>query len=298
MLAWFAAALLGAAVFYIIYVTQVSAETSAAKDRLGVNWGTNDKPFIAPFYLRLTKPLLKGGTLDIAVNVFPKDSIEYWRKRIRTAGLHKFIQPEHFLASRFWLGLILFAFMFLIVLFKQEPPPLWSPFVIGIIGVWLPTLDINSRRQARQNNVRLGMPYVLDLMTLTMEAGLEFQGAITRVVERAPPGPFIEELSELLKDIQLGKSRAEALRKMADAIDISEITSLVAVLISTDKMGSPVGPVLRAQSETLRVERLVKAEKLGAQASQKILIPLVFFILPAVFLIIFGPIVLQALGVR
>ena len=146
--------------------------------------------------------------------------------------------------------------------------------------------------------VRLGMPYVLDLMTLTMEAGLEFQGAVTRVVERAPPTPFTEELTELLKEIQLGKSRAEALRKMAEAIDIPEITSLVAILISTDQMGSPIGPILRAQAETLRVERLVKAEKLGAQASQKILIPIVFLILPAVVLIIFGPLVLQALGIR
>lgn len=295
---WFAPILLGAAVFYIVYVTQISAESSAAKDRLGINWGTDEKPFVPPFYIKWTSPLLKGGTLNLALGLYSPETVEYWKKRIRTAGLHKNLHAEHLLGSKFWLATISFAAFFLWVMFATEPPPPWVPFGAAALGYFIPNIDINGRRESRQMGVRLGMPYVLDLMTLTMEAGLEFQGAVTRVVERAPPSPFIEELAELLKEIQLGKSRAEALRKMAEAIDIPEITSLTAILISTDQMGSPIGPILRAQSETLRVERLVKAEKLGAQASQKMLIPLVFFILPAVFLVIFGPIVLDMLGVK
>lgn len=295
---WFAPLLLGAAVFYFVYTMLLSAESSAAKDRLGINWGSDEKPFVPPYYIKATGPLLKGGPLNLALSVFSTQTIEKWRRSLRTCGLHKNIQAEHFLAARFWLAVMLFGFLLLAVLFAPDPPGGWVPFAGAAFGYFLPALSVQSQREARQMGVRLGMPYVLDLMTLTMEAGLEFQGAVTRVVERAPPTPFTEELAELLKEIQLGKSRAEALRKMAEAIDIPEITSLVAVLISTDQMGSPIGPVLRAQAETLRVERLVKAEKLGAQASQKILIPIVFLILPAVFLIIFGPLVLQAVGIR
>lgn len=294
---WFAPLVLGFAVFYIVYVTQVSAESSAAKDRLGINWGNDEKPFVPPVWIKYTSPLLKGGTLGLALNFFSPLSLEKWKKRIRCAGLHRNLQAEHILGAKFWLATYLFAGLLLWVLFGSEPPAPWIPFVASLVGFFLPDIDIKSRVDERQMGVRLGMPYVLDLMTLTMEAGLEFQGAVSRVVERAPPSPFVEELAELLKNIQLGESRATALRKMSDAIDIPEITSMVAVLISTDQMGSPIGPVLRAQSETLRVERLVKAEKLGAQASQKILFPLVFFILPAVFLVIFGPVILEAMGV-
>ncbi len=121
-------------------------------------------------------------------------------------------------------------------------------------------------------------------------------GSIAKVVDRAPPSPLIEELSVVLKDIQLGKTRAQALRSLAERLDMAEMSSFVAILVSADSMGASIGTVLRAQSESMRNERLTKAEKLGAQASQKILVPLVFFILPAVMLMIFGPIVLQMVG--
>lgn len=300
MLAFVGALILAGAVFFIAYSTQRAVEDSAAKERLGVGFGEdNTSPNVQPpIYIRLTAALLKGGTLSLATGFFKTEQLEKIRKNLRSAGLHRQITAEQFVASKFWFALIIGFVLLLHTLFAAEPSPLWVPILVPVFAFFLPDIDLNSRKQLRQNEIRLGMPYVMDLMTLSMEAGLEFQGAVSRVVERAPKTPFIDELSDLLKDIQLGKSRAEALRKMAQSVDIPEITSLVAVLISADQMGSPVGPVLRAQSETLRAERLVKAEKLGAQASQKILIPLVFCILPSVFLIIFGPFVLQIIGAR
>lgn len=292
------AVLFGLAVFFVVYITQTSAESNAAKNRLGVDWGSTEKPFRAPFYIALTRPLLKGGTLDLAVGLFKPQTLESWNRKLRAAGLHRNIQAEHALASKFYLSLFVFVFLFLHHLFSADPTPLHYVLGATVLAFFAPDLHINSAKTTRQNEIRLGMPYVMDLMTLSMEAGLEFQGAISRVVERAPPGPFIEELQEVLRMIQLGKSRAESLRSMANAVDIPEITSLSAILISTDQVGAPIGPVLRAQSESMRLERLVKAEKMGAQASQKMLFPLIFFIMPAVFLIIFGPIILQVLGVR
>ena len=298
MLAIVGALIVGASFFYLNYTLQVASQTDAAKERLGINWGSDEKAFVPPIYLKLTRPLLKGGTLEIAVGFWKPEQLDVWKKKIRAAGLQREIEPEHVVAAKFWLTLIIAGFLFLRYLFSSDPGSPVVPVIVSLVAFFYPNIHLNGLRETRQNEIRLGMPYVMDLMTLSMEAGLEFQGAITRVVERAPRGPFIEELAELLKDIQLGKSRAEALRKMAVAVDIPEITSLVAVLVSTDQMGSPVGPVLRAQGESLRVERLVKAEKLGAQAGQKILVPLVFLILPAVMLMIFGPLILQMLGVK
>lgn len=136
------------------------------------------------------------------------------------------------------------------------------------------------------------MPFIVDLLALSTEAGLDFVGAIGKVVEKAKLSPLVEEFSQLLKEIKVGASRQEALREMASRIGMTEINSFVAILISADQMGASIGKILRQQSEQIRVERLVRAEKAGAAASQKILLPLVLFILPAVFLMIGAPFVL------
>jgi tight adherence protein C len=112
------------------------------------------------------------------------------------------------------------------------------------------------------------------------------------VVEKANPSPLVEEFGQLLKELQVGASRAEALREMALRIDMPQINSFVSVLISADQMGAPVGRVLRQQSDAIRSERMVRAEKAGVAASQKVILPLVLFIMPAVLLMIFGPFIL------
>lgn len=299
MLAIVAAVIIGSAVFFMMYVVQISAEKNAVEDRLGLNWNTEKKnAFKPPFYLAVTRPLLKGPYLSIATGYWKKDALEKWKIKLISAGMGKYIEAEHFVAAKFWLTLMVGSLLFLVHLFSADPPAAWFSCAIVIFMFFMPNLHLNSLRTARQLEIRISMPYVVDLLTLSIEAGLDFMGAIGRVVEKAPDSPLVEELSHLLKDIQLGKTRAQALRHMADRIDMQEISSFVAVLISSDQMGASVGNVLRAQSDTMRNERLTKAEKMGAQASQKILIPLIFFIMPAVFLIIFGPFVLQMIGAK
>ena len=139
------------------------------------------------------------------------------------------------------------------------------------------------------------MPFVIDLLTLSTEAGLDFIGALQKVVEKTRSGPLVDEIQRMLQQIQLGTTRAESLRELGARIDLQEIASLVAVLVTADQMGSPLGPVLRVQSELIRTQRFTSAEKKGAAASQKLLFPLIFFIMPAVFIMIFGPIILSAL---
>lgn len=296
MLGLVGALLLGAAVFYIVFVTQKAAETTAAEERLIIDWGAERKNFKPPYYIAFTKPLLQEPYIGIATNFWSPEKIAHWKRHLISAGLGKFIQPEHFVASKFWLSLMVALFLFLNYIFSSDPMPAWALIGFTVLCFFGPNLHIKQLRDNRQREIRLAMPYVLDLLTLSTEAGLDFMGAISKVVDRAPMSPLIEELSVTLKDIQLGKTRSEALRSMADRIDMSEMSSFVAVLVSADAMGASIGSVLRAQSDSLRSERLVRAEKMGAQASQKILVPLIFFILPAVMLMIFGPIILSMMG--
>ena len=164
-------------------------------------------------------------------------------------------------------------------------------YILGSAGMgWFyPNFWVHGRIQERQKKVIRAMPFIVDLLALSTEAGLDFVGAIGKVVEKAKPSPIVEEFSQMLKEIKVGASRQEALREMAARIGMTEVNSFVAILISADQMGASIGKILRQQSEQIRVERMLRAEKAGAAAAQKVILPLVLFILPAVMLMIFGP---------
>ena len=145
----------------------------------------------------------------------------------------------------------------------------------------------------RQERIKREMPFVVDLLTLCVEAGLDFGGAMAKVVEKGQPGPLRTEFEIILKEIQLGAMRSEALRNMGNRIGLKEVSSFVSILITAERMGSPVGDVLRAQSDSIRHERYMAAESMGGKAATKVLIPMVLFILPAVFIAIAGPMILK-----
>jgi tight adherence protein C len=141
----------------------------------------------------------------------------------------------------------------------------------------------------------MAMPYVMDRLTLSVEAGLDFVAGIGKVVEKSQPSPLIEEMRSVLQEIQVGNTRQQALRNLSTRVQMQEISSFVSLLVQADELGASIGPVLRSQSDLLRTQRFQRAEKAGAAAAQKILFPLVLCILPAVFIMIFGPIALSFL---
>jgi tight adherence protein C len=133
---------------------------------------------------------------------------------------------------------------------------------------------------------------------LSVEAGLDFLAAIQRLVERSSPGPLRDEMATVLNDVRLGTPRAQSLKQLGNRVPVPEVTSFVSVLVQADMLGASIGPVLQSQAERMRIERFQRAEKEGAKATQKILIPLVFFIFPAVLIVIIGPVILQYLAAR
>jgi len=217
------------------------------------------------------------------------------KRTIISAGMEEEVSSDEFFSFRILLAFILISLASFISISYNTGSPVVLSLLFGGIGFVFPYLWIRDRQKRRHGDIRRTLPFVVDLLTLATEAGLDFMGAMARVVEKAKPGPLIEELRRVLQQIQLGTGRADALRSMSWRIQMSEISSFIAVLVSADQMGAPIGTVLRAQADQIRTERFVRAEKEGAKAAQKILIPLLLLILPAIFLVIFGPLVLRVL---
>ncbi len=165
--------------------------------------------------------------------------------------------------------------------------------VVLLFGFQFPDIWLNGEVKRRQGLIRRALPYVMDLLTLSVEAGLDFVQGVGKVCEKARRSPLIEELSFFLGEIQLGSSRQQSLRNLSWRADMQEIRSFSALLIQADILGASVGPVLRAQSDLIRTRRFQAAEQEGAYAAQKILFPLIICIMPAVFVVIFGPIILN-----
>jgi tight adherence protein C len=163
--------------------------------------------------------------------------------------------------------------------------------VAAIVGAWYPVHWLGDQVKRRQLRITRALPYHLDLLTLAVEAGLDFTGALAKAVEKGKPGPLKDEFSLVLKQLKLGKTREESLKALIQRVDLAALTTFVTALILADRMGTSLGKVLRIQSAQLRLERSQRAEKLANQAPVKMLLPLIGCIFPTVFLVLFGPIV-------
>ena len=151
----------------------------------------------------------------------------------------------------------------------------------------------NGAKKKRYTAVILDLPFFIDLLALSTEAGLDFIGSIKKIVEKAHGSVLADEFDKVMRDISLGATRERALKDMSYRLDIPEVTSFVNVLTDADATGASISTVLKDQSEQMRLERFVRAEKAGAKASQAMLLPMMAFILPAVFIMVFAPVALQ-----
>jgi tight adherence protein C len=164
-----------------------------------------------------------------------------------------------------------------------------------LVGLYVPVVWVRGRIRRRQDEIRRSLPYALDLLTLSVEAGLDFTQAMSRIVRKLGNSALAVELGQTVRDIHLGRTRVQALRDLSGRVDLSELNSLVGALIQADELGSSLGPILRIQADQLRIRRSQAAEKLAMEAPVKILLPLILFIFPTIFIMIFGPIALKLL---
>lgn len=278
-----------AAVFLLAMKFKSSGGQAEALEALGMD----TKPRVArSVLLKWSRPFLTR--LAPLTNRVPAAD---WRRRrqrdILAGGLAEEISLDELWAYKFFLALVALLLLFMF----NHDASWWSWPVAGLIGFYFPDRWVRDRVALRQRQVVRALPQVADMLALSVEAGLDFMGALAKVVAKSRPNPLVDELGVMLREIQLGASRADGLRGLAWRCNVTSLSSFVAVLIQADRLGVSIGQVLRAQSDKLRSERFQQAERLGAQATQKILFPLILCIMPAVFIIILGPLVLKyALG--
>ena len=216
-------------------------------------------------------------------------SAEYRARRaaeIPLAGLPRVMTVDHLISMKFVTSAI-----GLMVGYVYSGPVIG--LVAGGLGFLLPDRMVVEQKRAREQKIIRALPPAVDMLTLAVEAGLDFVAGLQRVVDKAADGPLREEVATIINDIRLGDSRAGALRSFGKRIIVPEVASFVGVLIQADRLGASIGDVLRSQADRMRTERFQRAEKAGAAASQKLLIPLAVFIFPAVILVLIGPVVLS-----
>ncbi|MGE3975573.1 MAG: type II secretion system F family protein [Bdellovibrionales bacterium] len=277
--------------------TFVSSILASSGGNQVLHWATDDAPEKSKSgFIELSRPIVHKFCLGLAAKIKSPRYRKAVLRKIQTAGLERVLNVDEFIGIQVLWG-FLFPVLLMLVNLSLELgyPPLFV-LIMSVVGAYFPHLYVNAEKKRRYTSVIVDLPYFIDILALSTEAGLDFVGAIQRVVDKAENSVLASELGQVLQDIKLGQSRAESLKAMANRLDMSEITSFIAVLVDADATGASIGQVLKQQSVQMRVERFTRAEKAGARASQAILIPLMMFILPAVFIMVFGPVILQFMG--
>ena len=218
------------------------------------------------------------------------------------AGMEGLLSADEFLALKYLMPIACGGAWTLFVLgmgammpgsvFAENPLPL---SLMGIFWFYIYPLSwLRRTLKRRYLSIMRALPFVLDLLTLSVEAGMDFMSALQRNCERRKLDPLNEELIRMTKEIQVGTPRRVALRNMADRVRQPDLKSVALALIQADELGVSIGSILRIQSEQLRGRRFDRAEKLANEAPVKMLGPLMLCIFPAVFVILLGPILMQA----
>jgi len=250
-------------------------------------------------------PLLFRLFLPLAPNITPlfkRPAFQGIRvrtqRRIVAAGYDTLLTGEELLALRVLFAVILGGLWCFAVIGAFERAPFaflksLVPFlcVLGpvLLAVW-PGAWLKRVLQQRHTSIRRALPFVLDLLTLSVEAGMDFMSALQRSVDVRPIDALGEELIRVVREIQLGRVRREALRDMSVRVNLAELRSVVNALVQADELGVSIGAILRIQSNQMRQRRFEYAERLANEAPVKMLFPLMAFIFPAVFLVLLGPI--------
>jgi len=242
-----------------------------------------------PFSERVIKPLIQGIAGFIG-RLAPRRNVENLRHRLELAGNPYNWGTAEFLGVRGLSALICGALPLGLLLLARAPLPNLVLFtaLLGVLGFYLPTIWLGRKAKRRQGEILKALPDALDLLTVTVEAGLGFDAAMNMVTEK-----WDNELSwafaRTIAELSMGKGRKAALRDMADRAEVSELTSFVAAIIQADQLGVSIARVLRIQSEQMRIRRRQRAEELAQQAPIKITIPLVLLIFPSILVILLGP---------
>ena len=242
-----------------------------------------------PFSERIVRPLITS-LANFFSRLTPQYNVENLRHKLDLAGNPNNWGPTEFLGVRGLCALVCAALPWGLFTLARAPLPKLLLFTVlfGALGFYMPSIWLGRKIKQRQKEIIRALPDALDLLTISVEAGLGFDAAMSKVTEKWD-NQLSQAFARTLSEIRMGKARKEALRDMADRAEVSELTSFVAAIIQADQLGVSIARVLRIQSEQMRIRRRQRAEEAAQQAPIKMLIPLVFLIFPSVLVVLLGP---------
>jgi tight adherence protein C len=291
-----AVVLIGAIILVIVGLRD-TGETDPLQERLAECASRGETATLEE--IELSQPITERVILPVARKVgelatrfTPQNVLQSTARKLELAGNPRGIDPTIFWAGSLIIGVFMAgAFIFLFSVAPIDWPLGREALLTGVftfLGFFMPELLVRSRIDRRQKSIRKAMPDALDLLTICVEAGLGFDAAMSKVNEK-----WDNELSlafgRVLREIQLGKLRREALRDMADRIGIPEMTSFVAAIIQSEQLGVSMSKVLRIQADQMRIKRRQRAEEEAHKAPIKMLFPMGLLIFPSLMIILLGP---------
>jgi tight adherence protein C len=262
--------------FFLALFPKPPETVSVFKKEVKEKSGSALSAFLAPF-APLNQVVVRSFRLDSPLR--HKFYLARWR-----------VTPAEFMAGK---EILMVLFPLLLFLFGV-PLKLYGWYILAaLLGLAFPDIILNGRVKKRKYQIVRILPETIDLLGLCVGAGLDFMAAVRWVVDKVKPNPMIEELVLVLKEINVGKPRIEALRAMAKRIDSPDVTSFVRILVQADRMGTPVEETFKILSDDTRMRRFHRGERQAMKAPLKMLIPLIFCILPVILIIVAGPILIR-----
>jgi tight adherence protein C len=283
-LAALAAGISAACFLYLLFqiIGNMNVDRHAAKE----------KPRYFPLWFRFLL-ILEPNLRSITYSAGMSRAREAAEEKIGAAGLEQILTAEQFLAIRILSSISGFILMIVLIFSGQGG--------IGVLAALLlvlwPDLWLRTSVSKRHLEILKALPNLLDLLTLSVEAGKDFLSALKDILMKRKKDALTEEFMRALHEIQLGKKRQAALREMSERVRQPELMSVIGAIVQADEMGVSIGNLLKIQSDQLRMKRFTMAEKLANETPVKILFPVVVFIFPAVLLLLLAPILMQSFSI-
>lgn len=253
----------------------------------------DDRSYMDPLppMLRLAWPLVRLFAFYVGERL-TTDWLERYQNTIRRSGVAYLMSADEFVGLKCLGAATAVAIAGLILSTLEAMDPLYLGLA-GVIGWMLPSLSLRDLRKKREKAILRALPTYLDFLTMAVQSGMNLSGALQQAVEKGPEGPLRGELNKVVRDVRAGMSRIDALKSMAERLDIREVNTFVTAVAQSDKTGASIGDTLKVQADQRRTERFQRAEKLAMEAPVKLIFPLVVFIFPMTFLVLGFPIAMK-----
>jgi tight adherence protein C len=285
---------LAGAAFFVSEIVTLPSRQRALSVRRAATYGLLEVPSGAPLEGLRERLLVPVGEwlARWALRINPRSNKDSIALRLMAAGISRRVSPTGFLAAKglFALGGLFIGSM--LGATRGAGGLIMGAILLGAIGFLAPDYGLTLKARGRKERIRADLPDALDLLAVSVEAGLGFDASLAKINEHME-GPLAEEFGLTLSEMRIGESRAEALKSLSERVDAQELSAFTRALIQADQLGTSLGRILRVQAADARLRRQAAGEERAMKAPIKMLFPTVLFIFPAMFLVILGPAILN-----